>query len=397
MARKHVLIVGGGFAGIKTALELVKCKEYAVTLLSNEHEFRYYPALYRSATGGTRSISAIPLADIFAGKQITIEYGEAKLLDRQHKAIRTREDKDIAYDILVLALGVTTNYFGIEGLEKYSFGIKTLEDAERLKQHLHQQLIDGNKPDYSYIVVGGGPTGIELAGELPRYLQRIMHRHGADGEVHIDLVEAAPRLLPRMPEDVSVAVAKRLQHLGVKLYLGETVKAATADTLMIHNDQAIKTHTIIWTAGMANSAFYKINGFTLSPKGRVVVDEFMQAEPDLYVLGDNAETPYTGMAQTALHDALYVANRLKQLAKGRTTTAPYKAKSPIYVVPAGPHWAAVLWGGVRLYGWLGWILRRLADLVAYHDIEPWWRASKLWMAESAEEEDCAVCGKENGA
>jgi NADH dehydrogenase len=386
----RIVIVGGGFGGVKLALSLSGSKEFAVTLVSQSPEFRYYPALFRTATGGSRKASAIPLADIFAGKQITLEYKKVEVLNRQAKAIRIEGGRELTYDVLVLALGSVTSYLGIKGLSEYSYGIKSLEEAEELKLHLHQHLIDHKSPDLNYVVIGGGSTGVELAGELPGYMKRVMQRHGLEQRsVQVSLIEAAPRLMPHMPEDVSHAMERRLIQLGVTLHLGEAIQAETADAVMI-NGEALKSKTVIWTAGMDNNPFFAANGFKLSPKGKVLVDEFLQAEPDIYVMGDAADTMYSGMAQTALYDADFVACNLKSKANGQATKA-YRPKKPIYVMPAGPQWAAVLWGNLRIYGWLGWVLRRLADLVAYHDIAPWWEASKLWMAESDTEEGCPNC------
>lgn len=390
--KQNVLIIGGGFAGVKAALELADDSQFAVTLISDQHEFRFYPALYRTATGGSREASAIPLADIFKDKNVRLEYQHVESLDRQTKTVHTRMGRDFNYDVLILALGVVGNYFGIEGLAEYSFGIKSLEEAQKLKEHIHKQLLDQGKPDLNYVVIGGGPTGVELAGELPGYIRRVMKNHGIKNKTfHIDLVELAPRLLPRLPEDLANVVARRLKNLGIELFLGQTVEAETKDRLVIHGE-SIKSHTVIWTAGTQTSRFYGINGFNLSPKKRVIVDEFLQAAPDIYVLGDNAETPYSGMAQTALHNAIFVANHLRAKANDKKTSQ-YEPKKPIYVTPAGPYWAAVLWGPLRIYGLLGWLLRRAADFVAYHDLEPWWKASKLWLAESTRHEDCPDCNK----
>lgn len=392
--KKQVLILGGGFGGVKTALDLCESDAYNVTLVSESADFKYYPALYRSATGGSREVSVIPLADIFEGKRIVIMQERALKLDRDTQVIVTESKKKIPYDILVVALGSTTNYFGIQGLKEFSFGIKSIEEAEELKQHLHQQMLDDKKPDLNYVVVGGGPTGIELAGALPHYLQWIMKHHGIkQRKINVELVEAAPRILPRMPRDISQAVARQLRKAGIKLYLGQTVKAQSAGELIINN-RSIKSHTVVWTAGMASSPFLKDNNFILE-RGRVEVDEFLRAKGELaeniYVIGDNAFTEYSGMAQTALYDGIFLAANLKRLADGRIPKV-YRPKRPIYVFPAGERWAAVLWGGIRIYGWLGWALREAADWVGYHDVQPWWKASALFLAEADSEESCPICG-----
>lgn len=391
--KHNVVIVGGGFGGVKTALELCDDPRFRVTLISSHDNFRYYPTLYRTATGGRRMISSIPLVDIFKDKKIAIIADHVAKIDRQNHAVMTEGGQSHRYDALILAVGVKTNYFGIKGLEEYSYGIKTTTDAEELKRHLHAHLIKEKHPDHNYVVIGGGPTGIELAGALPAYIKQICLRHGLEpSKFHIDLIEAAPRLLPRMPKDVSKRVARRLRRLGIKLYLNTAVEAATADSLMVRG-KPIRSHTVIWTAGILNNPFFVKNDFQLAKNGKVRVDQYLQAEPGIYVIGDNADTPYSGMAQTALHDGRFVARNLK-LVSEQKAPLPYTAKKPIYVTPAGPKWAAVLWGPIRVYGKLGWILRRLADLVAYHDYEPWQIASKRWMSEDDEENNCPECAEE---
>lgn len=390
MAKHNVVIVGGGFGGVKTALRLADDKRFSVTLISDYTNMRVYGALYHTATGGSRKVSSIPLSQIFAGKAVHVLNDKVVSLNREKRTVRTEIGHTIHFDALVLALGVRTNYFGIKGLEEYSFGIKSLEEAEELKAHLHQQLIEEKRQDTSYVVVGGGPTGVELAGALPDYIRRIVAQHGLPKrKVHVDLVEAAPRLLPRMPKDISRMVARHLRKIGVKIYLNTAVQAQHADALMVNN-KPVKSHTVIWTAGMTNNPFFNEQNFQMSRNGKVRVDQFLQAEQGIYVLGDNADTPYSGMAQTALYDGHYVADNLIRLANG-DDPEPYHAKKPIYVMPAGPGWAAVLWGKFRLYGRPGWALRRLADLVAYHDYEPWKMAAMRFAAEAEQEESCPTC------
>lgn len=390
MSKHRVVIVGGGFGGIKTALDLVEDNRFHVTLVTKRPNFRYYPTLYRTATGGKRMISSIPLEGIFKDKKIHIIQDKLEGFDRAKRVIKTKVGHSVGYDSIVFALGVKTNYFGIEGLDKLSFNIKTTTGAEYLKRQIHKQLLDHNKPDHNYVVIGGGPTGIELAGALPSYIKYAMKKHKLrEQKIHVDLIEAASRLLPRMPKDISWKVRRRLKKLGVKLYLNTSVQAQTADALMVHN-KAIRSHTVIWTAGTMNNPFFADNNFQLTKQGKVRVNQYLQTEPGIFVVGDNADTPYSGMAQTAIYDGKYVAKYLKSFIK-HDQPDPYVAKKPIYVFPGGPGWAAVLWGKVRIYGRLGWILRSLADLVAYHDFEPWKIATERWLAVDDEEELCETC------
>lgn len=386
--KQKIVIVGGGFGGVKAALELADKSDFDVTLVSDQPNFRYYPTLYHAATGGKVAASSIPLHEIFKGKSVTIVKDSIKRVDRVKRTISGK--KVYEYDELILALGVVTNFFGIKGLQEYAYGIKTIEEARRLRDHIHKHLIDDRKPDLNYVVIGGGPTGVELAGALPSYILHIMDCHGLkDTKIHVDLVEAAPRLTPRMPRSYSQALARRLKRLGVKLYLGETVEAETADALTF-SGHTLESHTVVWTAGVTNHPFFKDNNFTLTSHGKVLVNEYLETERNIYVIGDNADTPYSGMAQTALHDGKSVAHNLIRQSESKMRLA-YKPAKPAYATPAGPRWAALLWGPFHTYGWLGWVLRSAADWVAFHDLEPVWDATKHWMAEVGEEETCSVC------
>lgn len=388
--RHHVLIVGGGFGGIKAALELSRQEGVAVTLLSDRPDFLYYPTLYHTATGGIRKQSSIPLRTILPEDKVTIALGTAQRLDREHKVLHTKEGHVIPYDTLILALGVVTNYFGIDGLQKYAFGIKSTREALRFKNHLHDQIVAEHQPDLNYVVVGGGPTGIELAGALPEYLRWVMKNHGIKHRaLHIDLIEASPRLLPRSPKSTSRMVKRRLHKLGVKLYLGQAVQGETADALTI-NGKPLNSHTVVWTAGVANHPFFEKNGFAINDRRKVVVDNHLQAEPNIYVIGDNAGTPFSGMAQTALYDARFVAGNLRRLWDGKKPKQ-YHPKQPVSVIPAGLWWAAVDWGHFHFYGRIGWLLREAADFAAFRDYEPWWKALKQWATEFDDQESCPYC------
>jgi NADH dehydrogenase len=389
--KPKVLVVGAGFAGVKAALELAKSKRCEVTLLSDHSHFRYYPATYRAAAGGYYAGSHIRLSNILTDG-IKYVRGTAAKLDRKRRQIITEEGETYPYDILILALGSVTNYFGIKGLKEHSYNLKTYGATTRLKKHLHQQFIKNGCPDPNYVIVGGGPTGIELAGVLPAYLRKVMKHHGIkDCPINIKLIEAAPRLLPRSPEAVSRAVAKRLERCGVTIMCGKTVQGQTSGELMV-DGEPIRSSTVIWTAGVTNHPFFKANNFKLNDRGRVVVDEYLQAEPGIYVLGDNADTPYSGLAQTALYDGGVAArNIIRSLSGARMR--PYRPKRPIIVTPVGKRWASVEWGGPHFTGLIGWLLRHLADLRAFSEVQSWPKAGKQWLTTISNEDlnDCPNC------
>jgi NADH dehydrogenase len=395
VARQKIVIVGGGFGGLKAALELSQDDRFHVTLVSDDEHFRYYPALYHTATGGAGRVSEMPLTELLKGHSVAFVKARATHLDRDKKELLTKGAGAISYDSIIFGLGMVTNYFGIKGLEEFSYGIKSLKEAERFKQHLHDQLRNDKKPDGHYLIVGAGPTGVELAGVLPTYLKQIMKAHGvARRAIHVELIEAAPRVLPRMTKDVARATTKRLRQLGVTVRTNQKVESETAEALII-NGQPVSSHTVVWTAGVACNSFFQANDFTMTDHHKVQVNEYLQAEHNVYVIGDNAETKYSGVAQTALRDAVFVADNLKRLASGKHPWV-YRPKLPIYVTPTGHSWASVVWGKFRLYGRLGWWLREAADLIAYHDFQPWWPAAQRWAALHGSEESCPICGQVKG-
>ncbi len=388
--KRHIVVVGGGFGGVKAALELSRNSEFEVTLISDKADFRYNPTLFHTATGGLFRQSAIPLEEILRGGNIKFIQGELVKIDRVTRSIELSNDTIVAYDKLVLALGVVTNYFGVEGLKEFSYGIKSPEEVAHFKKHLHTILQTEHKPDVNYIIVGGGPTGVELAGALPAYMRQIMKHHNIKRKkINVKIIEASPRLLPRSAEKVSEAVTKRLKKLGVEVLVGRIVQELDEDSLMV-SSKDIPSHSVVWTAGTSNNPFFKENDFTLTERGKVAVDEHLLAEDSIYVIGDNASTPYSGLAQTAVYDGHYVAHDIEAKHHGNEGSA-YRPRYPATVVPVGYGWAAFEYKKIRVTGWLGWFIRQAADWVGYHDLQPWWKASEQWMTEFGKEEECEVC------
>ncbi len=388
----HIVIAGGGFAGVRTALQLCRNDNFRVTLITPEDSFAFYPQFYHAATGGMRTEAALALSQILRGCDVEIVQDRVSQLDADNHTIITASGKHIRYDKLVLALGSVGNYFGIPGLDHYSFGVKSIAEAERFKQHLHQTLVEEGRPDLNYVIVGGGPTGIELAGSLGRYLDRILELHDIRARTYrIELVEAAPRLLPRSPESYAKHVTKRLQRLGVKVMTGIAVKSESAEGLKL-GDQELKSKTVVWTAGTANHPFFRDNAasFTLAKNGRIEVNEFMEGRPNVYVIGDNAASQYGGLAETAINDANFVARDLILQQRHRPRKS-YRPKTPSSVIPVGEHWAAFQYKSLMFYSWPGWVMRRAADLIGYMDLLPVGAAVGVWLRDRKHEDNCPTC------
>jgi len=386
----QVIVVGGGFGGVKAALELSKNKRVQVTLISDKPDFQYYPALYSTATGGSRLQSWVPLGEIFAGRDnVTVIIDTVTTLDKADRTIGTASGATHTYQTLVLALGSVTTYFGIEGLDHYAYGIKSYEEITRLKQHLLREFSTANGADSHFLIVGAGPTGVELASSLGTYLKHLKKKFKtAQPRVSINIIEAAPRVLPRMSEAASKKVEARLKRLGVHVELNKKVESETADSLVV-SGRPIKSHTVIWTSGVANNPFFKANEsqFNLAPNGRVIVDKHLRVDPHVYVIGDNAVTPFGGLAQTALHDGIYAAKQILHKSNKK-----YKAKQPPVVVPVGENWAIFEYKKLRFGGWLGALIRQAADFVGYRDILPFGQALGVWRTQRIREEDVIIAG-----
>lgn len=382
---KRIVVAGGGFAGVKAALNLCTIPNYEVTLISDKSIFEYHAALYRASTGRSVLEVSVPLSDIFRSKPITLIQSSAESIDAAKKQITTEDGWHYDYDEAIFALGSVTEYFGIKGLSEFSFALKSANDAARLRNHLHHALVTG-EVDLNYVIVGAGPSGVELAGELVSYLKRIRRRHKIDRPFSVSLVEAAPRVLPALSERVSRQASRRLEKLGVTTFTGTAIKAETANQLKLP-EGTIKTHTVIWTAGMTANPFFGDNPkvFKLGRGHRVEVDEHLQAAPNVYVLGDSADTAESGWAQTALYDAKFVTN----IIKGKSLR--YKPPQPIGAIPIGAKWCLVA-GRRRLYrGYPGWIIRCYLDWQLYSNILPWPLAIQAWVSGTQRAEACPIC------
>jgi len=385
-----ITIVGGGFGGVKAALELSKDKKNHITLISDKTDFQYYPGLYGTATGKSHLQSWVPLGEIFAGRDnILVVIDSITTIDKKTKTLTGESGAKYYYTTLILALGSVTTYFGIKGLDQYAYGIKSAQEIKRLKQHFFDEFSQPHAADANFLIVGAGPTGVELASSLGTYLHKLKHHFNKpEANIKITIIEAAPRVLPRMSEKASAMVLKRLKKLGVHVELNKKVEEQTADSLIV-SGVPIKSQTVIWTSGVANSPFFAANAdqFTFSPNHKVVVDDYLRESEHVYVIGDNAFTPFSGLAQTALRDGIFVANHLMGSKK------KYVAKMPPVVIPVGENWAIFEYKNIRLTGNPASVIRSAADFVGYSDLLPFGQALGVWRAQKIYEDDYFPIGK----
>lgn len=402
---KKVVIVGGGFAGVRCALDLSRKRlpDTKIVLITDRPHFEYHAALYRVVTGRSPLEVCIPLAEIFEGSDVEVVVDAIDAVDLKDRRVTGHSGSHYSFDFLVLALGSETVYFDIPGLQELSYGFKSINAALRLKRHLHEIFsmdtklsLDERVTRAHLVVVGGGASGTELAGELAAYTKKLSRSHDVPSSlVTIDLIEAAPRLLPLLPEDVSARVRERLQALGVNVFLNRVVVKEEVERVYL-KDMEMKSKTLIWTAGVKPNKLYQtIEGLTFDKKGAVIVDHFLQPVglEDIFVLGDAAATPYTGMAQTAIQDGRFAAGTIAVTLTGKKRML-YDEKKPVYAVPVGPGWAAILWGRWRFYGRIGWFIRRFLDFRFFLSILPFAKALLVFRDGKRLSETCPLCSKD---
>lgn len=383
----HVVVVGGGFGGVKAALELSKRHIGKITLISNQPYFLHHATLYATATGKSTEESVIPLHVIFQHHpNVEIVEDVITAFDPTRKLISSKK-KDYHYDQLVLSLGSTTDFFGISGLEKHSFGIKTLEEVREFQEHIHDSVVR-EKLDKEYFVIGAGPTGVEVAGALNEHLSILKSLYRLKGAApKVTLVEVADRILPHMSRSASRKVSAELKKQGVKIILNEKVTSLKNDSITI-GGKVYPTKTAIWTSGAANNPFYKENSehFSLNAIGKVEVNPYLEALRDVYVIGDNNSVKYSGMAIPALRQATHVAKNLARVATKRTRKRYQPRRVPIGI-PVNSKWGYVEWFGLYVSGRTGSVVRRWMEFYGYTQIVPFSVAVPIWRSHSLRDVD----------
>lgn len=375
--QKRVVIIGGGFGGIETAKRLSKDRSVAVTLITKNPYFEYYPALYKLVTGALAIEVCVPYDVIFDKKSgVTVIQGEYVSYDGAQKQVSLVDGRTFSYDYLVLAMGSQTNYFNIPGIETYAFSFKSAQEALALKQHfveLLQQSKDVSKDElverFHVTIVGGGPSGVELAGDITTYLRKMTRRYHIDPSfVTVDLIESNTRVLASMPEAVSQKAEARLRSLKVNLYTNRQLQAQDLDGITA-SGMTLESGTVIWTAGTKIHDSFK--PLPVDEKRRVVVEKnfSLPKEDHVFVIGDGASAPGSGLAQGAIAHGAYVAGAIQDMIAGKSV-APYAPKTIGYIVPIGHSWAVLTYKAITVSGFIPWILRSFVDFKYFVTIVP---------------------------
>lgn len=384
MAKKdiRIVVVGGGFAGVKTALNFANKPGFSVQLISNNTHFEYHGALYRSAVGHSPMEVVIPLREIFQdSKNVEVILDSAATIDPGKKRLASEHGNIYPYDILVLAMGNVVNYFNIDGLEEHSETMNDIAGTVKLRHQLVKLFKERADKPSRIAVIGAGASGVELVSELPNFAALVAKKYKLKKtRLSAVLVDGADRVMPLLSPKASKKVQKRLNDLGVEIHLNIRVQSCEPGRICLDAGH-LGADIIVWAAGSKPVPFYQAHGniFTLGRGGRVVVDEFLRTQgyEDIYVLGDNADTKYSGMAQTALYDANFISRNIMRQKAGKKMKA-YRARKPLYVVTVGPKWAIVEDGKLTFSGRRGWSVRRRADLAIFKNFQPYKEAIKTW-------------------
>jgi NADH:ubiquinone reductase (H+-translocating) len=374
---ERVIVLGGGFAGVQTCIRLAKQRLSAdIILISNKTYFEYYPALYRVVTGASPIEVCVPLNDMVP-KNVDIVLDTIEGIDLVSKTLKGRSGKIYEYDYLVLALGSETTYFNLPGLLDLAHGFKSVKEAVHLKKHLHL-LFEGHEhpsqPElvshFHIVIVGGGPSGVEVAGDLNCYMRNLAKHYGVDPSlITIDIIESGNRLVPALPESISEKVLRRLRFLGINVFLNRQLVSEEVENVYL-KDMTMKSKTMIWTAGTkVNSLLEKIEGLSFTPKKKVLVDEYLRAvgQENVFVVGDAAGTVYSGLAQTAVYDGNYVGKQIGRILKNKNPKE-YVPKKTAYAIPVGTDWGIFVWGKLHVTGRLAYWIRHMIDFIYFCQI-----------------------------
>jgi NADH dehydrogenase len=371
----HVVIIGGGFGGLHAALRL-RHPSVEVTLIDRRNFHLFQPLLYQVATGGLSPGNiAVPLRHILRRRpNVRVLLGDVTGIDTARREVTVAgAGLVIPYDKLVVATGMRHDYHGHDAWAAHAPGLKTVEDAIGIRRRilLAFEEAEGRGEEeglLTFVIVGGGPTGVELAGtlaEIARSTLRHEFRSIDPRRARIVLVEGGPRILGSFPERLSARAARDLERLGVEVRTSTRVKDIREGTVELEGGEAIRARTVVWAAGVRASPVGAMLGAELDRLGRVKVegDLSLALRPEVFVIGDLASTAFKGLAPVAIQMGEYVARRIL----GREQ-APFRYRDRGTMAVIGRAAAVADFGRVQITGypaWLAWLFVHLVQLVLF--------------------------------
>ncbi|MES2460620.1 MAG: NAD(P)/FAD-dependent oxidoreductase [Armatimonadota bacterium] len=340
--RPKVVIIGGGFAGLSAAKTL-RHADMDITVIDRTNHFVFQPLLYQVAMAALAPSDIVaPIRAILRSQKNTqVILGEVNKIDPDSKSVFVKVDdepREISYDYLILTTGAKHSYFGHNEWEEHAPGLKTIGDAQEIRQRFliaFERAESAADPEerrrwMTFVIVGGGPTGCELAGVMPDIARRVLRqdfRHIDVNDTRAILVEAGPRILPTFPEDLAARAQKDLESFGVEIRTGDPVTAIDDEAVTLKSGERIETHTTFWAAGNAASPLAKDLGAPLDRAGRVQVnpDLSVPGHPEVFVAGDLAAVtqkngkPVPGVAQGAIQGGRRAAQNIAAINQDKPT------------------------------------------------------------------------------
>jgi NADH dehydrogenase len=385
---KQVVIVGGGFAGLQAAKGLGSRPGVEVTLLDRHNHHVFQPLLYQVAMAQLSPADiAVPLRSVFARHaNVKVYQGSAEGIDIPGRRLRTGFG-ELPYDYLVLAPGASHSYFGHDDWQRYAPGLKTLEDAREVRRRVldayeaaeRSRDVEEQRRLLSFVIVGGGPTGVELAGaiaEMGRFTLTKDFRNIHTELTRVVLVEAGPRLLSALPPVLSEYASRALRELGVEVRTGTVVTGIDARGAEV-GGQRIEAGTVLWAAGVSASPLGQMLGVELDKQGRVLVQQDLSVprHPELFVAGDLAHLEqkpgllYPGIAAVAHQQGQHVARVIRADLAGRPRK-PFRYVDKGQMATIGHNRAVAALHALKLKGrlaWFMWVFVHIYYLVDYRN------------------------------
>jgi NADH dehydrogenase len=374
MNRPQVIIVGGGFAGLDAARAL-RHAQVDITVVDRHNHHVFQPLLYQVATAAlSPGDIASPIRWILRRQaNVRVLLATVAAVDPAGKAVVLDDGVRLPFDYLILAPGAAHSYFGRDDWARHAPGLKTLDDALALRRRMllafeeaeREENPDRRRHLLTFVLIGGGPTGVELAGALAEIARHTLREEfdTIDPEsARIVLVEAGPSILPSFPDSLRGSARRALRKLGVEVWEHAKVTAIESDGVTI-GDAPLAAHTIIWAAGVAGSALGATLGVTTDRVGRVVVDEDLSVpgHPSIFVAGDLAGFTHQGgaqlpgVAQVAKQQGTHAARNILRRIGAQPTTA-FRYRDPGNMATIGRAHAVADFGWTRVSGFAGWLL-----------------------------------------
>jgi NADH dehydrogenase len=382
-----VVIVGAGFGGLKAAEALVRLS-VQITVIDRKNHHTFQPLLYQVATAGLSPAEiAAPIREILHRyKNVEVLLGEVQEFDLQRRVVRLH-GHGISYDYLIVAAGATHAYFGHDDWEPLAPGLKTIEDALEIRRRIllayelaeREAALTGMHRPLNFVVVGAGPTGVELAGTLAEIARKSLpknFRHIDPTKTRILLVEAGPSILNSYPEDLQRSAVSQLQHLGVEVITDSPVTEVRSGQVRI-GEESVPAEVVLWAAGVSASSLGPALGAPVDKAGRVLVepDLSLPGHREVFVIGDLATLndqdgkPLPGVAPVAMQQGTFAARQIKADLNGKPREAfHYFDKGSLATI--GRAAAIAQFGKIHISGfiaWLSWLFIHILFLIGFRN------------------------------